>query len=148
MNSEERKVSTNFGALIKLNRVNQNLSISELSKISGVSGSYLSRLETSEKRTPSYKIMLRICNALNIRIDELLDITNEEDEINIKKIDSLIITNDFIIGDKKATRKQKEAIIDLIEFIFNSESSINKEAEKCYEDAFKLLRLAIRTKED
>jgi transcriptional regulator with XRE-family HTH domain len=148
MNSEERKISPNFGALIKLNRVNQNLTISQLSEITGVSGSYLSRIETSEKRTPSYKIMLRICNALNISIDELMDSTNVEDENNLKKIDTLIITNDFIIGDKKATRKQKEAIIDLIEFIFNSELSINKEAEKCYEDVFKLLRLAIHAKED
>lgn len=148
MNSEERKISPNFGALIKLNRVNQNLTISQLSEITGVSGSYLSRIETSEKRTPSYKIMLSICNALNISIDELMDSTNVEDENNLKKIDTLIITNDFIIGDKKATRKQKEAIIDLIEFIFNSELSINKEAEKCYEDVFKLLRLAIHAKED
>lgn len=148
MNREKRKVSTKFGALIKLNRVNQNLTISQLAEITGVSGSYLSRLENSEKRTPSYKIMLSICNALNISINEMFDTTNEEDAINLKKIDSLIITNDFIIGDKKATRKQKDAIIDLIELVFNLESSITKNAEKCFEDAFKLLRLAIIAKED
>lgn len=146
MKKDGREVSSNFGALIKSHRKSQNLSLKELSELSGVSESYLSRLEISKKRAPSYKVTESICSALKISLDELFNVTGSSCDGGTKSIGSLIITNEFTISGKKATRKQKEAIIELLEFITQPETNFNSINRKTLEDISKTIILANQAK--
>ena len=53
----------------------------KLSKISGVSNSYLSEILNGKKQNPSVKIVEQIATSLSVRIDELV---NEEVGVNDK----------------------------------------------------------------
>lgn len=145
MNKDERLISTNFGALIKSRRKSKNMTLKEVAELSNVSSSYLSRLEISEKRTPSYKVMVSICNALKISLDELMDIAVNDSERSLKSIGDLIITNDFNISGKRATRQQKEAIIELLEFVTERETRLSSINDRMLEEISKTIVLAKRT---
>ncbi|MDY0236310.1 MAG: helix-turn-helix transcriptional regulator [Gudongella sp.] len=150
MKKGDRKISSEFGDIIKLYRTRQGLSLREVSELSNVSESYIFRLESQEKRMPSYKVMESLCKALKIDLADLLDVINEADSKStlLKPIDFIIMTNDFTLNGKKATSKKKEEIVELIEFIFDSNSNINSETKSTFEDIYRLLRLAVDIKND
>ena len=79
-----------FVFVIKNIRLKQKMSLYKLSKISGVSKSYLIQLENNKKFNPSLKTMDSIANALNVKIDDLfytlLDIEKLREEMH-EKID-------------------------------------------------------------
>lgn len=63
--------SEHLGRIIRQQRVMSGLTMKKLSAMSGVSTSYLSRIERG-KRFPSAKILLKIANALSFKDEELL----------------------------------------------------------------------------
>lgn len=66
---------------LKTVRENQNLTQKELSKMSGVSYSTLTKLETGVTKNPSFFLVVKICQALEISTDNLLKlITNYDDK--------------------------------------------------------------------
>ncbi len=52
-------------------RKQKNISRYQLSKLSGVKESTLQSIENSKDPNPTYKVMCRIADALNISLDEL-----------------------------------------------------------------------------
>lgn len=60
-----------LGERMVLARVEKNMNVAELSRASDTSASHLHRIEDGD-REPSYKILVRIANALNVNVDELL----------------------------------------------------------------------------
>lgn len=61
-------VSDNFGIMLKHYRKLKNLSLKQLEEISGVSASYVNRLERGERKSPSITKILQLAEALEIRI--------------------------------------------------------------------------------
>lgn len=53
-------------------RKQNNLSIYELERLSGVDKSTISRIENNEM-IPTVLIMCRLCNALHVTLDEMVD---------------------------------------------------------------------------
>lgn len=60
--------------MIKLKQIRKekNITLDELSKISGISKSYLSELE-NKKHDASVKVLCRLCKALNVDPNSLID---------------------------------------------------------------------------
>lgn len=77
MSEKNKKNRLAFGAVLKLHRDAQGYSIRELEKISGVSASFISRLER-EETSPTYDVIVKLADALNIKPSEFFD---EKDEI-------------------------------------------------------------------
>ena len=61
-----------IGIKIKNARENKNMSIYELANKSGVSDSYLSRLEKGQRKAPSLSTVIKIVTALEISIEDLI----------------------------------------------------------------------------
>ncbi|MDU1604728.1 MAG: helix-turn-helix transcriptional regulator [Clostridium sp.] len=61
-----------LGIKIKSARESKNMSICELANKSGLSDSYLSRLENGQRKDPSISTVIKIVTALEISIDDFI----------------------------------------------------------------------------
>lgn len=79
-----------FVFVIKNKRIEKNITLYRLVKITGLSYSYLSELENNKVFNPSLATMYKIAHALDCKIDDLvygeLDIDNLKKELN-RRID-------------------------------------------------------------
>lgn len=117
----ERFVDPRFGQTIKLRREQMDLSLNQLAMITGVSASYINRLEKGEKKAPSYPIMQVIGSALNFNIAELLQLATASEKDDIEEIRDLIVKNDFRLNDIFASTPLKEQIVKLFGKIISAE---------------------------
>lgn len=60
-----------LGARVREKREEQGISQEQLSELSGLSTVYISLIENARKK-PSLSSLLKVCNALNVTMDELL----------------------------------------------------------------------------
>lgn len=60
-----------FGLLLKNRRLEKELTLAELEGLTGVSGSYINRIENGVNIQPSYENVINIADALGITDDEL-----------------------------------------------------------------------------
>lgn len=57
-------------------REEKGLSIRDLSKITGISVSYISRLESGEKRRPTVQVVKILSNALEVELYDYIDLNS------------------------------------------------------------------------
>ena len=72
-----------IGERIKEQRSNKGLSLDKLSKLSGVSKTYLSEIESGVKSNPSADVLLKIATALDVSLPYLLEGNKEDTQKNI-----------------------------------------------------------------
>lgn len=70
-------IQKQFGKKIKLARVNKELSLKEVYQISGISENHLSRLENGKYVSPSLKMYLKVCYAVNLNPLKLFEDINK-----------------------------------------------------------------------
>lgn len=68
-----------IGDRIKEERTSKGLSLDKLSKLSGVSKTYLAELEKEQKANPSAEVLVRIATALNVSLPYLIEGEKQED---------------------------------------------------------------------
>lgn len=71
------KYNMKIEILLKELRLERNITLEELAKISGISKSHLSRIERNEKQ-PTILVAVKIAKALDIELEELYKIYSEE----------------------------------------------------------------------
>lgn len=75
-----------FVFVIKEIRKKKNITVYKLSKLTGISRTYLLELENNKKFNPSLSVMYKIANALEVKIDDLfyteLDLEELKQELN------------------------------------------------------------------
>lgn len=128
MAKSARVVSKNFGSIIKYARESKNLSLKELEDRTGISPSYINRLENGERQAPSIPIATELADALDLDLVMLLDACNSKSD-DVKSIAELLLTNDFTINGKVLGKEAKEILISIIEKIINAEWKDNKMQE-------------------
>ncbi len=139
MAKSARVVSKNFGSIIKFSRENKNLSLKELEDKTGISASYINRLENGERQAPSVPIASELADALDLDLSMLLDACNSKSD-DIKSVAELLLTNDFTINGSIIGKEAKELLVSLIEKIICAEW--NDKMQEIYEisiliDAYK-----------
>jgi transcriptional regulator with XRE-family HTH domain len=101
--------SIEFGKYLKGLRESYDISIRELAKLSGVSNSYISQLETGKRGTPKPDILQKLAPHLNVSYEELMQaagyINTENDNIPVVKVErdiekKLQETMDYIENQK------------------------------------------------
>ena len=115
----DREVNNNFGSTLKYYREKKGLSLQELFERTGVSNSYISRLERGDRKAPSIPISSKIADALGIPLSLLLDISTSETTSNeAPLVAELILYNDCKIdSDHLMDKDEKESFIQIIEFV-------------------------------
>ena len=61
-----------IGTILKEARINNNFTLDELSRISGISKSRLSKLENGKVKNPKSFLIYRLCNILNLNYNILM----------------------------------------------------------------------------
>lgn len=118
----ERSIDPKFSQVIKHRREEMKLSLSELSELTGISSSYLNRLEKAERKAPSFPIMQMIAKAMGMDISEVLNLaTSSENEERVPEIRELLLKSDFRVADTFVTTEVKELLLKLVENIVSAE---------------------------
>lgn len=73
-----------LGNRIKIFRIEQKMSISELAEKAGVAKSYLSSIERNKQTNPSIQFIEKVSEALGVTVNELL---YNSDEVEIEHLD-------------------------------------------------------------
>ncbi|PFR07573.1 transcriptional regulator [Bacillus anthracis] len=70
-----------YGVLIKNLRLEKNMSLQDLSEKTGLSASYIYRLETHSRSNPSIAAILKLNKELNISILEVEQLFNLKEKV-------------------------------------------------------------------
>lgn len=96
-----------FGRVIKYLREERDMSLSELSAMTDLSTSYLSRIETEERTNPTIYALNRLKYALNIDINVIerlfpFPAGEVKPEKEFKSVEELLLNNKFLFAGKLA----------------------------------------------
>lgn len=130
-NRISRQVSRDLGKTLKFLREEKKYSLARLEELTGISGSYLNRLELGERKAPSYPILEKIANAYGISPQSLLNIATSEEVTEAPSVAEVLYSNEISFSDDKtpvnlATKKQ---LIDIINHILDMDWQENKHTE-------------------
>lgn len=103
-----------FGEKLKRLRKARGMSLQQVSVESGVSPSYISRLERNEKQSPSFPILVELARALKVDVLTLAEgLVEQEDEV--VDLYSLMFKSPLRVADKILTEEETRQVIHLIE---------------------------------
>src|SRR5690625_2995207 len=128
-----KEISAKFGRLVKRLREKKGLSYNQLSTETGISSSYLLRLENSDRRSPSLKVVFALANVLDMSIEQLkesVDATTYEKSKGVKLEELLLYCQNLTINDKVVDSDFKERMLDLIDLIVTSNGKSTFEVEE------------------
>jgi len=118
---QDGSINENFGSVIKYLREKKGLSLLELNEITGISQSYISRIENGSRLAPTIPIIIALANALETDLSELLQLAGvEKQEVTGKFIGELILSNEFVINDCSASNEQKELLVKIVDIVLYS----------------------------
>ena len=130
----ERKVRENFGSMLRHLREERGLSLAELGEITGVSASYINRIELGERKAPSYPIIEKLARGLSISTSSLMSTAGVSDSDKIddaKTVTELIFSNNVTLeeGGPAINVNTKKQLVEIVEFIISMEWKENKHVE-------------------
>ena len=107
---EKKDINVEYGTILRNYRKKNNLTLENVSEISGLAPRYISQIERGES-LGSINTLLNLCNVYKITPNDiLLEFLNFDDDSTTK-------TYDYKIN--KLSVRDKEIIDDLIEFLLN-----------------------------
>lgn len=117
------EISDSFGQLLKHFRKIRNYSLKELEEISGVSSSYIFRIESGQRKSVSIVKIIQLCEALEVSYHEVLKTAYNEVGTERKLANSLqelMISNDFMLDGQPVSRVAREILVKINEQVINS----------------------------
>lgn len=129
------KVSDSFGILLKYYRTRvKGLSLKELEELSGVSASYVHRLERGIRKSPSISKILQIAEALQIPnsvlVATIIKETKSQHHISLSEI---LIQNDYLLNGGYLNKEAKECLLRINEFVADCQWSPNSKVRELYQ---------------
>lgn len=126
---------SSFGLLLKNKRLEMELTLAQLEELTGVSSSYINRIENGINNQPSYENVINIADALGISDEEIRNCYKSR----IKQPSN--VTNDEVMKQKLRTKEvnlefsiaSKEGYLKLYEKYNNNELYDNKSIKKTLE---------------
>lgn len=127
----DRKLNSEFSVLLKTLRTNKKLTLAKLSDMTGISASYLNRLELGDRSTPSISILNTLSEVLDFPISSSLQTANTSGDGRVPTVEQLLYANAFKFSkdDEKLDIGSKEKLIDLVKFVLEMEWGDNKHVE-------------------
>ncbi|MDQ0160750.1 helix-turn-helix domain-containing protein [Alkalibacillus salilacus] len=120
VDQEERKITTRFAVMLKHERKRQGLSLQRLGELTGMSASYIHRVETTERQNPSLTVVLLLAKALEFTPYQLFNlfIDVDGDWNATPSLEELLMAHEFTIGETKIDNVQaKQALIKMVELV-------------------------------
>jgi transcriptional regulator with XRE-family HTH domain len=98
---EQRAVNQNFGAMVKYLRSKRNLSLREMREKTGISESYINRIENGSRECPSYPIIERLASALSVEPSDLLEVSSNKKNSSVVPLEKLLFSSEFTVDGVK-----------------------------------------------
>jgi len=109
-----------IGEVIRKLREKKGLGVNELACMIGISGPYLSQIESGKRKNPSYEVLAKIANALDVHIGDLIQEDADKfiiDNIAKEAKKAGIDLNDADVLDKLGSEIQNKISTTLIEHL-------------------------------
>lgn len=112
-----RKINDGFGSYISSIRERLGLTLKNVENITGISASYLNRIERGERKCVSIPILENLARCYGRPATEFIEVALNIEQENDNKapiFEAIIYANDFEIAGRIATKETKDAIIALV----------------------------------
>ena len=116
MEKDEMLISDEFGKMLKSLRKKRGLTLADLSDLSGISISYLNRLEKGERKSPGFTKILKLAKVLKVDPASLVgsDLNMTDKPVSISE---LLFSAQIEHHDEILTASQKELLVEIIETV-------------------------------
>lgn len=120
----ERQVKGDFGSWLKSARKEKGYSLKKMEELSGVTASYIHRIEKGARKTPSIPITEKLAIALGVPPRDLLNMLGhstddvKEDGIGLTE---LIALNNFTVDGKMVNQQEKDMIVNILNTMLNED---------------------------
>lgn len=138
-NRIERTINPKFGEKIKELREEKGMSLKDLEHVSGVTSSYVHRIEKG-LRKPSVEKIEKLADALDANFKELLDLLNigfilddKTEKIEDYELMKIISTNKFKINGQKITKEKQVLLEEILNEIINIQWTEQDELKKGFD---------------
>lgn len=128
-----------LGEFLKKLRIDKGKTINNMQIETGISKSYLSKLENNTKDNPSFDILKKLSNYYNVPFQVFQNLCNSNtglEDVQVRDISELAINLEYLFANIKVDIEFKLLFKN---FIIHIENTMVKEVERA--DEFKLLEL-------
>ena len=134
-NRLERSVFSGFGSIIKNRREELGLSLKQIEAETGISPSYINRIEKGQRKAPSYRIIEQLAKALDMPVSKLINVAEVPVQDDVPSLEELLLTSQFTVNGKRASKQSKEKMVEFIKKL----SEASWDSDKKYEESIRLL---------
>ncbi|MFL0270101.1 helix-turn-helix domain-containing protein [Candidatus Clostridium radicumherbarum] len=120
MGKQVRELPTSLGDYIKSIRQIKGLRLTEVSEKSGISTSYLSRLENSKRVSPSQEILQKLSATLEVSFMSLLEISLYATNKDIKSLKDIILEEQYTIKGIEISQEARILLWDVVQYILDN----------------------------
>ncbi len=132
--TDKKQTPKNFGSYLKYIRELRGISITDLSKFSNVSPSYISRIENGGRRPPKPDILQRLAPHLGVGYNELMVkagyLTMDSGDLRIEDTETKELFISLTEGKKELLRTIDNLSEETIFLVANTIRQIQEEARK------------------
>lgn len=134
-NRIERSVFSGFGSIIKNRREELGLSLKQIEQETGISPSYINRIEKGQRKAPSYRIIEQLAKALDMPISKLINVAEVDIQDDVSSLEELLLTSQFTVNGKRVSKQSKEKMVEFVKRL----NEASWESDKKYEEVIKLI---------
>jgi transcriptional regulator with XRE-family HTH domain len=115
-----RSVSWEFAYLLRYYRRERGISLKELGEETGITPSYINRLERGYKKAPSLGIVGKLADALDVPVYVLLG--GNEEKVENKDIPEVFFDRNITFSGKDLSMEQRASLLDILNFVIDEEN--------------------------
>ncbi|WP_431810634.1 helix-turn-helix domain-containing protein [Lysinibacillus capsici] len=110
-------ISDDFGKMLKSLRKKRGLTLADLSDLSGISISYLNRLEKGERKSPGFTKIIKLAEVLSVPVSSLVGSCIQESEDKPVSISELFFNHTIEYNDEVLDSKTKALLVEIAETV-------------------------------
>jgi transcriptional regulator with XRE-family HTH domain len=117
---EVRGLNPSFAKKILYLRNKRNMSLRQMRELTGISESYINRLEKGTRLSPSYPVIEKLASALLVEPTDLLEVGGNANRGNVVSLDQLLFSCEFTVDGKNTlSPKEIELLLNLIDTVID-----------------------------
>lgn len=115
---EVRAVNKSFSSMVKHLRKKRGYSLREMKELTGISESYINRIEQGSRECPSYPVIERLASALGVEPVDLLEVSSKNNN-NVVSLEQLLFSREITVdGVNKFSSEAVALLLDLIDVVY------------------------------
>lgn len=123
MNKDPQQMTDGFGKMLKRLRVEQGLSLNDLSIKTGISSSYISRLEKSKRKSVSFPKLVALSEALGVEPWVLAGSSLNWSKGETADLKELLFNHQVQHDGEILSAEVKEILLEILEAILSADWS-------------------------